>query len=118
MGTSLGLRTEISSQGSNTFMRMVGDSGNKAKWGASNPCPACSKNVYPSEQVFGADRKPWHRGCIRCSVMGCPNELYVGGFYQSPDGRLVCESCNEALFSPKSYGPRPAWRAWRRGGPG
>ena len=35
------------------------------------------------------------------------NELYVGGFYQSPDGRLVCESCNEALFSPKSYGPPP-----------
>ena len=52
--------------------RMVGDNSNKAKWGASNPCPACNKNVYPSEQVFGADRKPWHRQCIRCSVMGCP----------------------------------------------
>ena len=45
---------------------------NKPKWGASNPCPACNKNVYPSEQVFGADRKPWHRQCIRCSIMGCP----------------------------------------------
>ena len=68
--TSLGLNTE---RRENTLdKRMVGDMSNKPKWGASNPCPACSKNVYPSEQVFGADRKPWHRQCIRCSIMGCP----------------------------------------------
>ena len=51
---------------------MVGETSTKAKWGASNPCPACNKNVYASEQVFGADRKPWHRQCIRCSIIGCP----------------------------------------------
>ena len=65
---SLGLRSKRNLHNK----KMVGDNSNKAKWGASNPCPACSKNVYPSEQVFGADRKPWHRQCIRCSVMGCP----------------------------------------------
>ena len=35
------------------------------------------------------------------------NELYERGFFRSPDGRLVCESCNEALFAPRSYGPPP-----------
>ena len=31
----------------------------------------------------------------------------MGGFFPAPDGKLVCESCNEALFSPRSYGPPP-----------
>ena len=41
------------------------------KWGCGNCCPGCQKNVYPQEQVFAADRKPWHKGCIKCAVMGC-----------------------------------------------
>ena len=50
--------------------KATNESGEK-KWGASNPCPACSKNVYPNEQVFAADRKPWHKRCLKCAVMGC-----------------------------------------------
>merc|ERR1712221_24741 len=88
-----------------TFEKMVG-SGEK-KWGASNPCPACSKNVYPNEQVFAADRKPWHKRCLKCAVMGCSNELFERGFHKTPDGKNICDSCNEIMFEPKSYGPAP-----------
>merc|ERR1712079_105288 len=91
----------------NTEDRMVGPKSVGPKWGSGNRCPACDKTVYPSEQVFAADRKPWHRQCIKCSVMGCPNELYDRGFFKSPEGHLVCESCNEIMFAPKSYGPPP-----------
>ena len=38
------------------------------KWGSVPRCPACDKSVYPVEQVFAADRKPFHRGCINCQV--------------------------------------------------
>ena len=41
------------------------------KWGAAPQCPACKKTVYPLEQVFAADRKPFHKQCIRCSYEGC-----------------------------------------------
>ena len=41
------------------------------KWGSMSRCPACDKTVYPAEQVFAADRKPWHRRCIHCAVRGC-----------------------------------------------
>ena len=41
------------------------------KWGAVPKCPACDKSVYPVEQVFAADRKPFHRSCIQCQVRGC-----------------------------------------------
>ena len=41
------------------------------KWGSVPKCPACDKSVYPVEQVFAADRKPFHRGCINCQVRGC-----------------------------------------------
>merc|ERR1712227_20863 len=105
MGVSLGLNTE---RRENTLdNRMVGDMSNKPKWGASNPCPACSKNVYPNEQVFAADRKPWHKRCLKCAVMGCSNELFERGFHKTPDGKNICDSCNEIMFEPKSYGPAP-----------
>ena len=42
-----------------------------SKWGAPNLCPVCGKVVYPSEKVFGADRQPFHRGCITCGMRGC-----------------------------------------------
>ena len=40
------------------------------KWGSVPRCPACDKSVYPVEQVFAADRKPFHRGCINCQARG------------------------------------------------
>ena len=66
---------------------MVGDNSNKPKWGASNPCPACSKNVYPSEQVFGADRKPWHR--LAGALVGTSVGLLLGGMVGALVGALM-----------------------------
>ena len=45
------------------------------KWGAGNKCPACDKTVYPNEQIFCQDRKPFHRACIKCGVRGCRSGL-------------------------------------------
>ena len=46
-------------------------------------------------------------GHISIYLSHCSNELYDRGFFKSPDGHLVCESCNEIMFAPKSYGPPP-----------
>ena len=47
--------------------------GMKRSWGApATPlCPACGRAVYPTEQVFAADRKPFHKACIQCRGKGC-----------------------------------------------
>ena len=57
------------------------------KWGQVPKCPACKsfkkneneikncikgkKSVYPLEQVYAADRKPFHKACIKCAMDGC-----------------------------------------------
>merc|ERR1719219_848983 len=49
----------------------------KSSWSsaATPKCPICSKSVYPLDQVFAADRKPFHKSCIGCQTRGCPNQL-------------------------------------------
>jgi len=76
------------------------------RWGGQDFCPACQKVVYPMERVYGADRKPFHRGCINCQVLGCSNELIAREIFRH-DGYNICRFCNEALFNPKTYGPGP-----------
>jgi len=78
-----------------------------SKWGAPNLCPACNKIVYPNDQVFGADRRPFHRGCITCGTRGCGNSLTTRGLFKH--GNInVCTMCNEDLWGPaKEYGPGP-----------
>merc|ERR1712112_315077 len=46
-------------------------------------------------------------GSLKCAVMGCSNELYERGINKTPDGKNICDSCNEIMFDPKSYGPPP-----------
>ena len=41
------------------------------KWGAVPPCPGCGKPVYTTEQVFSADRKPFHKQCLQCTMECC-----------------------------------------------
>jgi len=77
------------------------------KWGAGNYCPACNKQVYPNEQIFCQDRKPWHRPCIKCGTRGCSNQLRAGGFHHH-DKIIVCDRCHNELYGPaKEYGPPP-----------
>ena len=47
------------------------------KWGAAPQCPGCKKSVYPLEQVFAADRKPFHKPCIQCSIDCCRLEMKI-----------------------------------------
>jgi len=77
-----------------------------AKWGSNPSCPACMKTVYPAEQVFAADRKPFHRGCNKCQVKGCGNELTARGMHKH-EGYNFCDDCHQTLYQPKEYGPPP-----------
>jgi len=75
------------------------------KWGAGNKCPACDKTVYPNEQIFCQDRKPFHRACIKCGVRGCSNQLRAGGVHRH-DNINVCDRCHIEQYGPaKVYGP-------------
>merc|ERR1712223_160524 len=33
-------------------------------------CPACKVRVYPAEAVMAADRKPFHKKCVKCVACG------------------------------------------------
>jgi len=76
------------------------------KLGQVPKCPACDKSVYPVEQVFAADRKPFHRGCIQCQVRGCSNQLTAKGLHKH-EGYNFCDWCHETLYVQKEYGPGP-----------
>merc|ERR1711974_45524 len=82
---------------------MVGEK----KWGSGSRCPACDKTVYPNEQIFAADRKAWHKGCIHCAVRGCRNELFDRGMNKTVDGQNICDHCYEEMYDPRHYGPPP-----------
>merc|ERR1711862_208239 len=77
-----------------------------SKWGQVPKCPACDKSVYPVEQVFAADRKPFHRQCIQCQVRGCSNQL-TAKTINKHEGYNFCDSCHISLYAPKEYGPGP-----------
>eukprot|EP00092_Neocalanus_flemingeri_P009677 GFUD01010420.1.p1 GENE.GFUD01010420.1~~GFUD01010420.1.p1 ORF type:complete len:140 (-),score=37.71 GFUD01010420.1:115-534(-) len=77
-----------------------------SKWGSVPKCPACEKSVYPVEQIFAADRKPFHRGCINCQVRGCSNQLTAKGMHKH-EGYNFCDWCHETLYSQREYGPGP-----------
>jgi len=76
-------------------------------WGppAVPKCPVCGKPVYPLDQVFAADRKPFHKSCINCQTRGCPNQLTVRGMHRI-NGLVVCSSC-EQKSNPPVYAPAP-----------
>jgi len=74
------------------------------KWGGVDLCPACSKNVYPTDRVYAADRKPFHRGCINCQVRGCRNELTAKDMHKH-EGYNFCNFCHESYYDQRSYGP-------------
>jgi len=76
------------------------------KWGAVPKCPVCDKAVYPVEQVFAADRKPFHRQCIHCQVRGCSNQLTARGMHDH-EGYKFCDMCHETLYAQRMYGPGP-----------
>jgi len=77
------------------------------KWGGAPSCPACNRTVYPAEAVFAADRKSFHKQCIRCAVRGCSNELTKRGMQTTESGERICQECWEQKYKPRQYGPPP-----------
>merc|ERR1712050_542956 len=37
---------------------------------AAPRCPACSTSVFPAESFMAADRKPFHKKCVKCKTCG------------------------------------------------
>jgi hypothetical protein len=72
---------------------------------ATPKCPVCGKSVYPLDQVFAADRKPFHKSCIGCQTRGCPNQLTARGMHRLA-GLVVCSSC-ESKANPPVYATAP-----------
>lgn len=35
------------------------------------------------------------------------NELFERGMHKTPKGQIICDTCFEIMFEPKSYGPPP-----------
>jgi len=73
-------------------------------WGSAPKCPACSRTVYPMEQVIAADRKPFHAKCIGCQMQGCRAELTERGLHRY-EGFNICTNCHDSIFRNRTYGP-------------
>lgn len=75
-------------------------------------CPVCEKPVYFTDQVFGADRKPFHKNCIGCQVSGCPNQLTAKSLRRSSStmygrkGMVICTQCHDGEH-PAEYAAPP-----------
>eukprot|EP00092_Neocalanus_flemingeri_P009310 GFUD01010016.1.p1 GENE.GFUD01010016.1~~GFUD01010016.1.p1 ORF type:complete len:399 (+),score=149.78 GFUD01010016.1:126-1322(+) len=63
-------------------------------WGAppAPSCPACARPVYPTDRVFAADRRHFHKSCIDCQAKGCQNKLTARGLH-SVGGLNLCTRC-------------------------
>merc|ERR1712029_584363 len=76
--------------------------GNMSRWGGVPLCPGCSKPVYPTEQVFSADRKPFLKNCLNCQAMNCRNLLTERSLYKH-EGFNICSNCFMMITCPREY---------------
>jgi hypothetical protein len=67
---------------------------------AAPKCPACKTSVYPAEQVMAGDRKPYHRGCVKC--FQCRVNLNPRTLNNHED-QLFCNVCYENIFNPADF---------------
>jgi len=74
----------------------TGEDKKPLRWGGNDLCPGCHKTVYPTDRVYAADRKPFHKKCVQCQVKNCRNELTEKGIHRH-DGINCCDRCNEQL---------------------
>jgi len=63
-------------------------------------CPACKTSVYPAEAVMAADRKPYHRTCVKC--YSCRINLNPGTLNEHEE-QLYCNVCYGKIFNPGSF---------------
>ena len=61
-------------------------------------CPSCSRPVFPAEAFMAADRRPFHKHCVKCS--NCSKKLVPATINQNKD-KLFCNLCYANLCMPK-----------------
>nr|ACO10561.1 Muscle LIM protein Mlp84B [Caligus rogercresseyi] len=63
-------------------------------------CPACQKSVYTAEQVMAADRKPYHKSCVKCIECNIPLNPRT---LNEHDEELFCNVCYTNIFNPQVF---------------
>lgn len=76
-------------------------------------CYVCNKKVYPVERM-DADKKTFHKGCLRCAHCNCALKL---GNYAALQGNYYCKPHFKQLFKLKGnydsgFGREPAKMKW------
>jgi len=67
---------------------------------AAPMCPACQVRVYPAEAVMAADRKPFHKKCVKCRTCGKGLTPATLNEHQT---QLYCNPCYENIFIAHDY---------------
>ena len=70
-------------------------------WNAPSPapkCPYCGKPVFPAEAYMAADRRPYHKQCVKCWTCG---KKLVPATINNHEGKLYCPACYANKFMPQ-----------------
>merc|ERR1712002_845835 len=65
------------------------------KWGGSPQCPACARSVFPAESFMAADRKPFHKQCVKCKTCG---KALTSATINEHQTQLYCSPCYDIIF--------------------
>jgi len=67
---------------------------------ASPVCPACKTSVFPAESFMAADRKPFHKKCVKCKT--CSKAL-TSATINEHQTQLYCSPCYDNIFRPQDF---------------
>eukprot|EP00092_Neocalanus_flemingeri_P025526 GFUD01027674.1.p1 GENE.GFUD01027674.1~~GFUD01027674.1.p1 ORF type:complete len:223 (+),score=68.70 GFUD01027674.1:62-670(+) len=67
---------------------------------AAPQCPACKTSVFPAESFMAADRKPFHKKCVKCKT--CSKALNSSSINEHQT-QLYCQACYDNLFMAQDY---------------
>merc|ERR1711931_614788 len=66
----------------------------------SPKCPACSTSVFLAESFMAADRKPFHKKCVKCKTC---NKVLNTSTLNEHQTQLYCKACYENIFMPQDF---------------
>eukprot|EP00092_Neocalanus_flemingeri_P025527 GFUD01027675.1.p1 GENE.GFUD01027675.1~~GFUD01027675.1.p1 ORF type:complete len:214 (+),score=60.61 GFUD01027675.1:62-643(+) len=64
-------------------------------------CPACKTSVFPAESFMAADRKPFHKKCVKCKTC---TKVLTSATLNEHQTQLYCQSCYVSVFMPQKPG--------------
>jgi len=67
---------------------------------AAPQCPACKTSVFPAESFMAADRKPFHKKCVKCKT--CSKALNSASLNEHQN-QLYCKACYDCCFMSQEY---------------